>query len=200
MSEEQRVEENVVEAVAETTIDPTEYAEIKAENDRLKAFHDKVTKEKAEEVAKARAETKRIAEEKLMAEGDTQKIIAMKEAEFQAQLTERDQKISKMQQEKREDMISKAALDLATELSSGKKLKTLVNILKDSFEVTEEGIKVANGKSIESLKDYAKKEYDFLCDSVPSSGGAGVTIPKPTGNSITDVQTPLQRLMKANGE
>lgn len=169
------------------------------ERDTLKAHHDKVAQEKKDAVAKA-------AKEKAETEGDLKKLLELKDQEYQEKLKEREDRIIAYENKEKESQLNSAAMGLAKELAktSVRKAETLANILKTRLRLTEDGVKVTDGKGnivsdkLDSLNEYAKKEYDFLCDGLQSTGGAGVAIVKPTGTN-SQKMSPLNRLIKANG-
>ena len=170
------------------------------ERDTLKAHHDKVAQEKKDAIAKA-------AKEKAETEGDLKKLLEIKDQEYQEQLNAANEKLTAYENKEKENQLNGAAMKLASELakSSVKKAETLANILRTRLKLTEDGVKVTDGKGniisdkLDSLSEYAKKEYDFLCDGLQSTGGAGVAVVKPTGTSNVTTMNPLDRLIKANG-
>lgn len=210
MTDKVEATEEKVASVDETkvdTIDPKVYAELKAENNRLKAFHDKVTQEKQAAVAKAKAEADKAAKEKAQAEGDYRQLLELQKNEFQTQIEELNAKINSYEETNKEKLLNDTAMKLASELakSSTKKAETLGNILRSRLKLTEEGVKVIDTKGniisekLEVLADFAKKEYDFLCDGLQSTGGAGVAVVKPTGTENRTHVSPVDRMNKARG-
>ncbi len=199
-----------VTAVAETnqgqdtapSIDPTEYADLKAENDRLKAFHDKVTQEKQQAVAKAKAEAEKAAKDKAESEGNYKELLSIKEKEYSEQLQVALDKIAGYETEKKHNTVNEAANKIANELSksSTAKSKLLAEKLASRIKYTEDGLMVTDEKGkiisekLESLVDFAKKEYDFLCDGLQSTGGAGVAVVKPTGVTNHLKLSPVDRI------
>ncbi len=188
----------VTETATKIEIDVEEYEALKAdraEKDTLKAHHAKVAEEKKQALAKAE-------KDKAEAEGDLKKLLELKESEIK----ERDDKLATYAQERVEQTVMDAARGVAQELakSSPAKAALLAKELKARLVMTEDGIKVTDGKgkylsdNIDTLKEYAKKEYDFLCDGLQSTGGAGVVVGKPTGakNDKLDV---VDRLNMAFG-
>ena len=210
MTDKVEATEEKVESVDETkleTIDAKEFAEIKAENERLKAFHDKVTQEKQQAVAKAKAEADKAAKDKAAAEGDYKQLLELQKSEYQLQIEELKNKINSYEQSNKEKLINDTAMKLASELakSSTKKAETLGNILKSRLKLTDDGVKVIDAKGniisekLEVLADFAKKEYDFLCDGLQSTGGAGVAVVKPTGAENRTPMNPVDRMNKGRG-
>ncbi len=179
-----------VEAVAETPVidkvelTKAEYDKLLAdvkERDTLKAHHDKVAQEKKDAIAKA-------AKDKAEAEGDLKKLLELKDEEYKNALAEREQKITAYEERERSAQVNKVADQLARELATHKgRADHLAEKLAQRLKLTEDGVKVTDGKGnivsdkLDTLKDYAKKELDFLCDGLQSTGGAGVVAIKPTG-------------------
>ncbi len=212
MTDETKVTEDKVDDVAvakeetktdEVKLSKAEYDQLladKKERDTLKAHHDKVAQEKQTAIAKA-------AKEKAESEGDFKKLLELKDQEHQEQLRERDDKLNAYENEKKEAQLSSVAMKIASELtkSSVKKAETLANILKSRLKVTEDGVKVTDGKgniisdSFDSLAEFAKKEYDFLCDGLQSTGGAGVAVVKPTGQAQDSKMDPVTQINRALG-
>ena len=213
MTDEANVATNEAEAVAETqeqTVDLNEIAEIKAENERLKAFHEKVTKEKQESVAKAKAEADKAAKEKAEAEGNYKELLALKEKEFSEKLKDYEEKLTSYEQQQLNNKINSVAGDIAKSLAKGHVGRTsdLTEKLARHVKMTEEGLVgvdakgkiVADGSKLEKyLSDLARKDYDYLCDGLQSTGSAGVTAIKPTGTSNHDNIDPIARLNRARG-
>jgi len=193
-----QVTEEIVEVVTETVetkIDPEEFASIKAENERLKAFHDKVHKENESKVAKAKAESDRLAKEKAESEGDLKKLLELKEQEYQDMLNSKEQELLSFREKEVQQQVNKVADQVARELAkehSGRQ-SHLAEKLALRLKLTEDGVKVTDGKGniisdkLDTLKEYAKKELDFLCDGLQSTGGAGIVAVKPTGNKDNKV-------------
>ena len=209
MSEEQQ--NDVVDSVEETqqevqAIDPKQFEELQAENERLKAFHDKVTQEKKEAVAKAKAEADEIAREKAEKEGDYKKLLALKESEYTAQIDELKQSLADRDAADKRRLLNDEAMKIATELSktSMPKAVTLKDILVKRLKLTEDGIKVVdeNGEylkdGVNALKEFAKKEYDFLCDGLQSTGGAGVFKSTENAQDLSKL-SPIDRINAARG-
>ena len=115
------------------------------ERDMLKAHHDKVAQEKKDAIAKAAIDA---AKEKAEAEGDLKKLLELKDQEYQEKLKEREDKISAYENKERENQLNNAAKGLAQELakSSVRKAETLANILRTRLKLTEDGVKVTDGK------------------------------------------------------
>lgn len=210
MTDEVKATEEKVESVEETkveTIDPNEYAELKAENTRLKEFHATVTQEKQAAVAKAKAEAEKVAKEKAQAEGDYKQLLELQKNEYQTQLDELNAKISSYEEGNKQKLINDTAAELAAKLidkktpNGARKAETLANILKTRLKHTDDGIKVTDAKGniisekLETLADFAKKEYDFLCDGLQSTGGAGVAVIKPTGTNSHKISEAEERAL-----
>ncbi len=151
------------------------------EMNTLKAHHDKIAQDKKDSLAKA-------AKDKAESEGNYKELLELKEREYQESLTSKDTEISKYVTEKRQNAVDKVANDIASDLATdSKRAKALAKFLKDRLQYTEDGVKVTDGKGnlvsdkFDSLIEWSKKEYDFLCDGIQSQGGAGDKIVKPTG-------------------
>lgn len=170
---EEQVPKAVAEDVNEVKLTKAEYDTLladQAERNTLKAHHAKVADEKKQALSKAERE-------KAEAEGDLKRLLELKDAEIK----ERDDKLNSYENEKREAKVQGVALALAQELAKTHPAKAalLAKELRSKLTLTEDGVKVVgeNGKLIEkldTLKDYAQKHYDFLCDGVQSTGGAGL--------------------------
>lgn len=207
MSEEANVaQENETVVEPQEQIDPNVFAEMKAENERLKAFHDKVTKEKQEAVTKAKAEADRAAKEKAEAEGNYKELLALKEKEFAEKLKTYEDKLTSYEAEQLQNKINSAASVIANQLTkhSGKaadlteKLAKRIKITEEGLVVTDEKGKIISDK-LDSLSDYAKKTYDWLCDGLQSTGTAGIKAVTPTGTDNHDNLSPIERLNRARG-
>ena len=189
--------------IDEVKVDIKEYEAMKTENDRLKSFHDKVLDEKKQSDIKAKDAEAKATTAKAEAEGDFKKLLELKDTEIH----ERDTRLNVYENEKKESKVMAEALRLAQELakSSPAKAALLAKELRGRMQLTEDGIKVIdeNGKMIsdklETLSDYAKKNYDFLCDGLQSTGGAGVQAAKPTGEAQNPKLDVVDRLNAALG-
>ncbi len=200
MADEKIVTEG--EAVADP-IDPIAHAELVAEVARLKAFHDEILVEKKAETDKRKAAETKAEQAKAEAEGDYKKLLELKDAEIK----ERDNKLLSYDQEKKEQKVMDAARKLSQELAKtnpakaallAKELRARLVLTEDGIKVTDETGKMVSDK-IETLADYAKKHYDFLCDGLQSTGGAGVVVGKPTGTQNSETMNPADRMNRARG-
>lgn len=209
MSEEQQ--NDVVDSVEDSAeevqaIDPKHFEEVLAENQRLKDFQAKVTQEKKEAVAKAKAEADALAKEKAEKEGDYKKLLALKESEYTSQIDELRQSLAARDAADKERMLNDEAMKLATELAqtSVKKAATLKDILVKRLKLTEDGIKVVDESGeyikdgVNALKEFAKKEYDFLCDGLQSTGGAGVFKSTENAQDLSKL-SPIDRINASRG-
>lgn len=192
----------------ETKIDPKEYAEMKAENERLKSFHDKVTKEKQEAVNKAKAEADKAAREKAEAEGNYKELLALKEKELVDLQSKYDNEINSYKQAEVTNKINSAANALANQLTKhAAKAADLTEKLAKRIKLTDNGIVVTDDKGaitsdkLDSLLEFARKNYDYLCDGLQSTGTAGLQSVKSTGKSTNedDMLSPIERLNRARG-
>ena len=209
------VEDTQVDSVEDTSVqvDPKEYEDLKAEVIKLREHNEKVV---ADRKAQKEAATKKILaekEKKALDNKDYKELVDLKaqefkdrETEYQTKIAELDSKIIARDKADEQRAINDEAMKLALTLSksSVKKAETLANILKNRLKTTEDGIKVIDehGKLVsgdrESLLDFAKKEYDFLCDGIQSTGGAGV--PKSTGVAQETVKLdPVARMNASRG-
>ncbi len=95
-----------------------------------------------------------------------------------------------MQQQVR-DVADKVAREFVKEHE--KRRNHMVDRLSAMLKLTEDGMMVTDGKGnivssqIDTLREYAKKELDFLCDGLQSTGGAGIVAIKPTGSKDNKV-------------
>jgi len=194
----------------EAKVDLNEIAEIKAENERLKAFHEKVTKEKQESVAKAKAEADKAAKDKAEAEGNYKELLALREKEFNEKLKDYEDKLTSYEQQQLNNKINSVAGDVAKSLAKGHagRSSDLTEKLARYVKMTDEGLVgvdvkgkiVADVKQLDKyLSDLARKDYDYLCDGLQSTGSAGITAVKPTGISNHDNIDPIARLNRARG-
>lgn len=190
VANEQVTPETVVDAVEEIKLTKAEYDALladRAEKDTLKAHHAKVAEEKKQALSKAERE-------KAEKEGDYKRLLELKEQEIQ----ERDNRLKAWEDEKKEHTVQSEAMRIAQELAKTNpaKAKLLAKELRARMQLTEDGIKVVddNGKLIsdrlDTLVDYAQKHYDFLCDGVQSTGGAGLL-----GGQASNIH-PTARTMK----
>ncbi len=224
MSEGQaNVDETVVEAAEKPevdTVDPKEYADLKAEVAAIKAEAATLREHNAQVIADRKAKAKE-ADKRLLAEKekkaldneDYKELLALKdndykskEGEYRTQLEELTSKLAARDEADKQRQVNNEAMKIATDLSktSVKKAETLANILKTRLKLTEDGIKVVDGKGkfisgdMAVLKEFAKTEYDFLCDGLQSTGGAGVF--KSTDNAQDNSKlNPIDRINRDRG-
>lgn len=211
MTEEANVT-NEVEAVADTenvTLSKTEYAALMAdreEKETLKAHHEKVAEEKKQSVAKAKAEADKAAKDKAEAEGNYKELLALKEKEFNDKVTEYENKLTSYEQQQTTNKINNAANAIATQLTKhAGKASDLTEKLAKRIKMTDDGLVVIDDKGkivsdkIETLAEFSKKNYDYLCDGLQSTGTAGIKAVIPTGTNNHDNIDPIARLNRARG-
>lgn len=194
----------------ETKIDMNEIAEIKAENERLKAFHEKVTKEKQDSVSKAKAEAEKAAREKAEAEGNYKELLELKEKEFNERLKSYEDKLTAYEQQQLNNKINGVAGDVAKALAKGHagRANDLTEKLARHVKMTDEGLVgidakgkiVAEGAKLDNyLTELARKDFDYLCDGLQSTGTAGLKAVKPINQVNQDNIDPIDRLNRARG-
>lgn len=164
------------------TIDPKDYEELKAEVVRLREHNDKVVQDRKDKAKAADDKVAAAEREKAEKEGDLKKVMELKEAEWQKTTTELSNKLAARDKADQNRMLEDEAVKIANSLAKthAGKAKTLADILVKRLKLTDDGVKVTDGKgevvgnSTDVLTEYAKKEYDYLCDGLQSTGGAGV--------------------------
>lgn len=194
MSDENQVVEP---AEAESKIDINMIKEMQArikeleeQARRLKEHNDKVVEDRKAANAKREAAELRAQQAKAEAEGDMKQLLELKEKEYQKELQALKEKNESYENERKDRMLNDEAMRLASELAKTNpgRAKLLAKELKERLKLTEDGIKVVDERGnlisdkTDSLMDYAKSNYDFLCDGLQSTGGGA------TGSSSTVVQ------------
>lgn len=187
---------------------PDQLKTIIEENNRLKSFHDKVLQEKKAEEDKARQAKAEAEKAKLEAEGNVKELLALKDKEHQEEILELKKLIEEYNSKEKRSKVQQVANELANELakSHAGRAKTLAEKLATRLTLTEDGVKVTDdkgnilGSKFDVLKDFARNEYDFLCDGVQSTGSAGVKAVQPTDSqSMKNKLSPVDRINRSRG-
>lgn len=192
----------------DTKVDVKQFESMKEELERLKSFHNTILEEKKLEEQKRKDAQAKAAKEVAEKEGNFKELLEITKREFQEKLQEANDRISKYEQEKKDNLLTSEARKIAQQLASkdARRAELLTKEVKSRLKLTEDGVKVVDSKgnlttdNLESLTLQVKKEFDFLCDAVDSSGsGAKNTITSSTVKSLKDMSESEQReLYRAN--
>lgn len=168
---------------SEKMIPETEYKTLKQQLEDTKKELEVTKAHNEKVVADRKIATEKAAKAKAEAEGDYKTLLELKQLEIEDTKKEiklRDDKLAEIEQKEKQNAVREEAKKIAQSLTKhGKRADDLTEKLVKQLQWTEDGIKVSeNGKltnkPVTSLADFARKEYDYLCDGIQSTGGAGV--------------------------